>query len=655
MRIGLILAAVLSAAACKKAPSTPAAVARAPIEVTDEEMKRFLDGMLVTSDVPPIRSMIWPVDDLNAYTWSQEIFSKGWGLKSRDEVKAFLARPVENMGRTDAWLLDKVGNLAQSVEIWKALLRKDPDDLEAAIRVAPLVDVFEGPEAALAAISKTSGRTAHMFDKRGGGVSPGTIEEFRCALLLLAGKPERALTACSAAAEVDEHLDAERLAEALLASGRKKEGLAQAQRIAKAPGKMRNAHALFVLGLAQHENGLDQDARTTWALMRARWPQQEELFANGRAPTVLDWERGSENGRRYYSAFLLGECGRLYSELGLTRQAEACWTLADKIEAGPATANRAVFIGMTDPKAGLTIAKAAAATNPHVELLTATAWLLYHDKQIDEAQQWTDRALAGNPWDVKAMSLKWQLCGEKDDYVCLISYRKRLGLPTHFNQEQYRNAARAFREQALKNGEGLAAREPDSTAQPKPPRVGEIVVVPLGGRVAPELEGLPAFLSDYFPGLKVSVGPAEELPAGAYHHAWRGVVWDDLEQRLREQPGRIYVLERDLGSYDEKSFLFSRLDFAHARAAVSLSRLRSPVGNRTDEDTTLTGGMLTSARNRFRSQMIATVAKLLGVSFHCQSATCALRERRSVADFDLHEPAFCETHGRELRAALASR
>jgi hypothetical protein len=37
------------------------------------------------------------------------------------------------------------------------------------------------------------------------------------------------------------------------------------------------------------------------------------------------------------------------------------------------------------------------------------------------------------------------------------------------------------------------------------------------------------------------------------------------------------------------------------------------------------------------------------------SATCALRERRSVADFDLHQPAFCETHGRELRAALAGR
>jgi hypothetical protein len=34
---------------------------------------------------------------------------------------------------------------------------------------------------------------------------------------------------------------------------------------------------------------------------------------------------------------------------------------------------------------------------------------------------------------------------------------------------------------------------------------------------------------------------------------------------------------------------------------------------------------------------------------------CALRERRSVADFDLHQPAFCETHGRELRAALAGR
>jgi len=46
---------------------------------------------------------------------------------------------------------------------------------------------------------------------------------------------------------------------------------------------------------------------------------------------------------------------------------------------------------------------------------------------------------------------------------------KRLGLPTHFDVAEYRDVERAFKEQAVKNGEGMAMRELDSTSSPKPP------------------------------------------------------------------------------------------------------------------------------------------------------------------------------------------
>ena len=285
---------------------------------------------------------------------------------------------------------------------------------------------------------------------------------------------------------------------------------------------------------------------------------------------------------------------------------------------------------------------------------TAAAWLLFQMKKVDEAMQWVDRALAADPYDVKASSLKWQLCGEQKDYVCLLQYRKRLGLPTHFDVAEYRDVERAFKEQAVKNGEGMAMRELDSTSSPKPPPIREVEIIPLGNRMPPEMDHLADFLSTRFPGLKISVGSVEELPRGTYDPQRERVIWDELVDKLREQPGRIYVVEHDLGAYGG-GFMYSRFDLAHARSVVSLSRLRSGIGESTTATTTLEGAMLKAAQNRLRGQMIGAVAKLLGVSHPCTNEHCALREHRSVADLSLHSPALCAVHEKELTDILAAR
>jgi predicted Zn-dependent protease len=180
------------------------------------------------------------------------------------------------------------------------------------------------------------------------------------------------------------------------------------------------------------------------------------------------------------------------------------------------------------------------------------------------------------------------------------------------------------------------------------------VIIPLGGRVAPELDGLSDFLSSRLPGLKVSIGAREDVPKEAYKIAREQVIWEELVERLREEPGRLYVMEHDLSSY-EGGFSYARFDLAHGRGVVSISRLRSLVGHPTYPETTLDGEVLSAAQNRLRSQVVGAAGKLLGLSFPCSSSSCAMRERRAVTDFVLDGPLLCEKHAKELNDVLNGR
>ena len=179
-----------------------------------------------------------------------------------------------------------------------------------------------------------------------------------------------------------------------------------------------------------------------------------------------------------------------------------------------------------------------------------------------------------------------------------------------------------------------------------------LTIVPLGERTPPELDGVSELLSAAFPGLRISVAPPMELPKGVYSYERRQAMWEDLLERLPNDPGRLYVLEQDLASYDS-GFAYARHDLKASRAVVSVSRLRSLVGKPTPSDTTLEGIVLEAAKQRLRSQVVNSIAKLLGASFPCSSSACALHERRSVTDLTLAKPAFCEKHMSELNELIA--
>src|SRR6266851_2912560 len=588
MRVGLCCAVVLLCLGCesKSAGSAPAVT---PPDVANAELKRFLGGRLVTSKVRPPNETIWPMEPgYRQLDWLMPASKKGWGLETTEQLRAYVDVPVEKMNRTHAWFLGYMTDYPTALEVWRKLLREDPDDLEAAVKVATLAPSLKGPKAALEAIAQSSSKTAQNRDSRNAVFTPAQLEGLRCVLLLRTQRLEEARQACNIAYELDTSFGARTLAKVLLALGKYKDALVQAELVAKAPGRMNDSGALLTLGLVQQHNSLEKEARATWNVALARWPRDKLLNKAVSSPqrSVFDWEEDELALYRPALAEELALCGHNYSELGMQARAQECFRQSESVMEGPALAHQIVHLGETEPRKALELATAAIKRNPNVE--------------------------------------------------------------------QYRDVSKAWKEQAQRNGVGLAAHEPSSQSSAKPPRTEAVVIIPLGGRVAPELDGLSDFLSSRLPGLKVSIGAREDVPREAYKIAREQVIWEELVERLREEPGRLYVMEHDLSSY-EGGFSYARFDLAHGRGVVSISRLRSLVGHPTYPETTLDGEVLTAAQNRLRSQVVGAVGKLLGVSFPCSSSSCAMRERRAVTDFVLDGSLLCEKHAKELNVVLNGR
>src|SRR5262249_30926364 len=157
--------------------------------------------------------------------------------------------PPEKMNRTQIRILEDLEDGPTAAKGWKHLLDQDPDDLEAAVRTASWLDgLGSDPKIVLQAIAKSSGRVAKNRDLLVRH-NPAKLEEIRCDLLFRMRRLEEARDACNTANELDESYGSYLLVKVLLAMGKKKEALVQADLLAKTPGSAQNPGAISMLGL----------------------------------------------------------------------------------------------------------------------------------------------------------------------------------------------------------------------------------------------------------------------------------------------------------------------------------------------------------------------------------------------------------------------
>ncbi len=652
-----LAAAVVVIAGCKKKPEVapeapPETGHQTPEDRKEADLQAFFDGMLVPAPARAQRGLMdppWPYDSAAPFAnWTLQS-TRHFGISTIEQLHEVMRIPPEKLTRNQARALDLIHDLPTLAVYWRKALADDPNDAEAAAGLALTLKEVESQKAALEAISKTSGEKADGDPSSGFG-SGGYLESIRCELLIGEGRAKDAQQACELALKIDGTFGQRTLAKAYIAAGDGPAAIAQAER-ALQTWRRNFPNAWFTLGLAQQVAGDEEGARRTWSVAQQHWPKDPFLAKALAGPkrTMTQWQQDeNENLYRPLQARNLASCGHFYAEAGITDRSEACFRLSEKLVAGPALAQRLIIEGTTGkPTEVLERAKAAAAANPHPDLLAAVAWLLQHAGQYQEARKWAGQALEKDEDHEKALSLMWQACDQLKDYLCTIEYRQKLGLPTHFNQDQYRDAKKAFDEQNRVEQTGLAVAEPVSVAKPSP--VSSITIVPLGGRVPPELADLAPMMAKPLPGLKIELGKPQQLPGMDETKFW-SVKGPELLKELPAEPGTIYVVEQDLRV--DQGFAFALHDVERGIAVVSLSRFRSYGGAPMDPGTVLQGGALVAAQERVRGQLFASVATLLGLKPSCPVDTCALRNRKTVAAFDLQPMKLCPEHQKQLDQAL---
>ena len=189
---------------------------------------------------------------------------------------------------------------------------------------------------------------------------------------------------------------------------------------------------------------------------------------------------------------------------------------------------------------------------------------------------------------------------------------------------------------------------------PKPPTITTLTIVPLGGAMPPELDGIEAFLGDRFPGLTVRLRPVRPLPARAYDSERQQVMWERLEPTLDRAAGTIFVVAHDFSTYNT-NFWYAWHEIETGRAVASVSRMRNLDGRATPATEVPTGEALDLSRYRFRNQLVSSSAKLLGLTFPCHTPVCVLRRPVRIREIDLKSQALCAEHQAEYAKIAKAR
>src|SRR5439155_24481372 len=150
-------------------------------------------------------------------------------------------------------------------------------------------------------------------------------------------------------------------------------------------------------------SGLGQDARATWSVAQAAWPNDVRFgeALSGPRKSAVAWYDETYALRAPAAAEQLAVCGHFYTDLGMEARAQECYRWSERILRGPALAHQLVHLAVTSPGEALAKAVEAIRTNPEVNLLSAAGWIELHQHHYEAAKSWVQRALGANPDDAK--------------------------------------------------------------------------------------------------------------------------------------------------------------------------------------------------------------------------------------------------------------
>jgi tetratricopeptide (TPR) repeat protein len=304
-------------------------------------------------------------------------------------------------------LLSFVTDDPTSVEVWKALVARDPDDLEAVTELARSTHVLQGPSAARAILERANPLTARLRNFNGAaltGLQPSTIVSLQCRYLVMERKLAEAERMCRQAIELGSQIIAhDNLARIALLRG----DLDSANRASALAAKIGGAWQWSLRAVVMLLSNTDEKEFKlvlAHAMGDRGRPLAARLVYQRVKKSPAEWVEELESEEKQGWSTDLVKCGHFYVELGVPERSERCYQEARRIAPEAVSAAKALHLSESQPQQALTELEPVASGSKHPDVLAAMGVILHRLGRDREALDWLEHATARNPrlWQASA-------------------------------------------------------------------------------------------------------------------------------------------------------------------------------------------------------------------------------------------------------------
>ncbi|WP_174466130.1 tetratricopeptide repeat protein [Myxococcus sp. CA039A] len=343
-----------------------------------------------------------------------------FGIETLEELRTAVEEPMAP-NLSSGWLLGHLMDGPAGVRVYEAILKHDPDNLDAIVGLVTIQLGFGDAQGALKTLDAASLATVTLTDVRGDVTNKSALLTNRCAALHMLGKQEDALAACKQSVAMGSRKAGPYyLAMLLYLQGDDVQALAHVRTSIANDSRIPQGH--FLEGLILQSLGRPGEAIQSWGRVPQFGPVATSSLEQARSRAA--WIKLMKDFEREQGAASLALCGHYFLDLKMPERAESCFSRSRAVNPIHATVERLDHEVESAPARAFEKLQTELRKQRHPGLLRVMA--AYHARagRSQEALRWLDESLRANPSQERGLTLLSQICASLEDKDCLKHYRE---------------------------------------------------------------------------------------------------------------------------------------------------------------------------------------------------------------------------------------
>lgn len=318
-----------------------------------------------------------------------------------------------------AWLVSWLNDYPMQAKVRRALLARDPNDLQSVMGLERALSVMGRVDEAVQLLQAARARHLQIRHVRGNQYGKWSVDQALCYLLRVQGHLHQAEDACNRAMAAGDHSTHVYgyYAAALVLDGDGPAALGQAQKAVAA--KDADGWSHWILGVTLQAVHMPAKAHAAYKEALRMRPQFDTAWRalhehHTAAELIVLHRRELVDG----NALDLGFCAQYYLELHLPQAAKRCLDAAEGAEPGSSLWVPVIYLGETDPAAAWAKAQVDLKKSRNYELLDSAGWVAYLSGHVDRARSLLDAAVTASPVDMLSNLRLATVCEAQGDEAC---------------------------------------------------------------------------------------------------------------------------------------------------------------------------------------------------------------------------------------------